>query len=658
MYKNKILILSILIILLLCGCATIPCPVFTKDGKEYGKVKNFHGDWDDYYQCGLSYIEGEFYPYAIWALDQAIAQRYGDQRKARTYGLHFIDDYFPHREKGLVHYLTGDYDKALSELELSLKQEKSEKAYRIRDKVLIKLIKKEIASKPAVSISDIFQESYLFHKESEDSYLIWTKNDPVVISGIATDEQYISEIILREKQLFQDGKPIFLEHSDQEIRFREDLKLHQGKFDLKITARNLRGGERTIHLAIHVDRSGPMITLTGYKEECQSSTLAPECQNSILAIQGWLYDESGIGELIANEKIISVPQKTEAFFTIPLTLPEIKIIAIDKLGNQTETVFHMDRLAYSHSAPILLAQHSESTQLTDSQSQTQASYLPEINLKKLCDNLCERETVFSERVSIQGEIKSKTKLIGFSVNDIAVLHRSGTDVVFNYSADLVPGENIIRIRAINESGIAMKKIVVIRKIPEIYKIEYRYRLATYPFLYTSDLSKNLLSFDMFLKGFTDRNRFQIYIREHTEEILDSSAPSCHATLVGVVNESINGVEIVSRMVDIQNGEVLAIEDSYTEKKDKASLDMMTERLIEKIHRAFPIIKGVITDISWFFKHIKVDSPEKVRKNFPLMVYQDDIPETEIIAYECINNGTCKKILNHRKPQKGDKVIMH
>jgi len=640
-YKNRILILFILIIILLYGCATIPCPVFTRDGKEYGKVANFHGDWDDYYQCGTSYIEGGFYPYAIWAMDHSIAQRYRDQRKARTYGLHFIDDYFPHREKGLVYYLTGDYENALSELELSLSHEASEKAYKIRDEVIKKLMEKESVSKPDfVLISDKSQEPYIFHKESDDSYLIRTKNDPVVISGIAEDEQYVSEIILKDKQFFQDGKPIFLDHSDKKIKFREDLELYQGKFDMKLTARNLRGGERSINLVIHVDRSGPMITLTEYKQD--------------VGIQGWLYDESGIGELIADGKIISVPKEKEVFFTIPL-IPDMKITAKDKLGNETETYLHKDNIALI-SSPILLAQNSETT---EAETKTLRVYdPPEIRLQGLCD----KQTSFSERISVQGEVNSRSDITELYINNLSVLNRTGTDILFNHSADLNPGENTIEIKASNKSGVSVRKIFVIRKIPEIYKIDYRYRLAVYPFIYTAEISKDLLSSDKFLKEFTDRNRFQIHIREDTEELSEKSHISCHATLVGLVNESVNGVEIVARMVDIQNGEILTIEDSYTESKDRASLELMLERLTEKIHRKFPIIMGVIADIT-FWGNIIVIFEEEVREKSPFIIYQDKIPEcincspdNEIIAYECINIGKCGISLN-RSPREGDRVIL-
>jgi len=92
-----------------------------KDGKEYGKVSGafFRHRWWNYYERGLSFAEGEFFPEAVSDLEEAIQQRTRDQRMARTYGMHFMD-YFPHRELGIVYYETGDFEGAKRELEVSL----------------------------------------------------------------------------------------------------------------------------------------------------------------------------------------------------------------------------------------------------------------------------------------------------------------------------------------------------------------------------------------------------------------------------------------------------------------------------------------------------------------------------------------------------------
>ena len=98
------------------------------DGKEYGVTSGaFRGRWWNYYERGISYGEGHFWQQAEADLREGLRQRSQDQRRARTYGMHFLD-YFPHRELGVVLYHQGKYEEAIREFEASLKDEKSAKA--------------------------------------------------------------------------------------------------------------------------------------------------------------------------------------------------------------------------------------------------------------------------------------------------------------------------------------------------------------------------------------------------------------------------------------------------------------------------------------------------------------------------------------------------
>ncbi len=139
-----ILFLVSLILLSLCQCAVQSAgPVYTKDGKEYGKIGGaFRHKWWNYYERGLSYADGEFYKEAQADLREAVRQRDKDQRMARTYGMHFID-YFPHRELGIVYYQLGNSGLAKEELDLSLRQFPSAKARFYLDRVRKALIEQK-----------------------------------------------------------------------------------------------------------------------------------------------------------------------------------------------------------------------------------------------------------------------------------------------------------------------------------------------------------------------------------------------------------------------------------------------------------------------------------------------------------------------------------
>src|SRR3990167_719878 len=72
-------------------------PRYFKDGQQYGTTEGtFRNKWWNYYERGNSFSDGEFFEEAIADYRNSIKQRDEDQRRARTYGMHFID-YFPHK---------------------------------------------------------------------------------------------------------------------------------------------------------------------------------------------------------------------------------------------------------------------------------------------------------------------------------------------------------------------------------------------------------------------------------------------------------------------------------------------------------------------------------------------------------------------------------
>ncbi len=133
--KLKIFLHFLLLCLVLAGLSACngvstqsSIGVVEKNGVRYGVVEGlFNHRWWNYYERALSYADGGFWQEAENDLREAIRQRSNDQRRARTYGMHFLD-YFPHRELGVVLFQTGRFEEAAKELELSISQEKSAKA--------------------------------------------------------------------------------------------------------------------------------------------------------------------------------------------------------------------------------------------------------------------------------------------------------------------------------------------------------------------------------------------------------------------------------------------------------------------------------------------------------------------------------------------------
>lgn len=120
---------SLLFIVALAAGCTTSAPVYEHDGVRYGVTEGpFRGRWWNYYERGRSFLDGGFYAEARRDFAQALKERDGDQRWARTYGMHFAPQYFPNREYGIALYHAGDYTGAITALERSYGQQPSARA--------------------------------------------------------------------------------------------------------------------------------------------------------------------------------------------------------------------------------------------------------------------------------------------------------------------------------------------------------------------------------------------------------------------------------------------------------------------------------------------------------------------------------------------------
>ncbi|MBI2422690.1 MAG: hypothetical protein HYV27_07660 [Candidatus Hydrogenedentes bacterium] len=110
------------------GCAATPA-TFERGGVAYGVTEGpFRGRWWNYYERGRSFLDGGFFVEAEQDLGRALKERDEDQRWARTYGLHFVPQYFPNREYGVALYHLGNFQGAAAALETSYEQQPSARA--------------------------------------------------------------------------------------------------------------------------------------------------------------------------------------------------------------------------------------------------------------------------------------------------------------------------------------------------------------------------------------------------------------------------------------------------------------------------------------------------------------------------------------------------
>ncbi|MBN1832983.1 MAG: hypothetical protein JW896_12830 [Deltaproteobacteria bacterium] len=616
---NSILFIFLAVVFLFsfCQCAVeSPKPVYVKDGRVYGEVKGaFRHRWWNYYERGLSYAEGEFYVEATEDLKEAIRQRSSDRRMARTYGMHFMD-YFPHRELGIVYYYADNMEAAEMELELSLSHFPSDKARFYLDRVRRALIEREgeAVSPPFLTLD--------FEDEE-----IWSKGDSVVISGVAEDDHYISQITIN-------GTPLFLEGSQKHVPFKETLSLPQGRHAIEVEANNLLGKLTKHQVMIHVDREGPIITL----EDLRVDQVAT---GKGVTIHGAIFDEAGVSDLSINGESIPVHKGVNVSFTksLPIREGHLELVAQDRLGNRTSATIPITagsvnrapfRLAWadSNDTPLVAGQLFGSKDATP----------PIIKLKDWTTS----QKVFLEKVFIEGEISDENPIDGLTINHHSILRHKGKRIFFNHMADLEEGENNILIEARDEAGnTAEKKISIIRGVPKALQLDERLSLTVLPFEQKGAVSEASLSFqDNLIDGLVDQNRFQVVERERLDivleeqklsrtELIDRSTAlrlgrlaAAQSVITGSMIETRTGIEIVGRIIDTETSEILATEDVYGEVKDLPALRDLAQGMAVKFHREFPLLDGHV--IQKKGEHLFTDlGQDRIKLHRRFIVYRED-----------------------------------
>ncbi len=600
-----------------CGAETTAPPVHIKDGKVYGRVQGaFRHRWWNYYERALSFMDGEFYEEALSDLKKALEQRDEDQRMARTYGMHFID-YFPHRESGVVHYRMENLEAAERELELSLSQFPSAKAMFYLDRVRKELIEKEARAVTPPRLTLDIQEDE-----------IWTRKDRLVISGVAEDESFVSGITINEE-------PLFLELSKRRVPFSKALSLSQGMHRVEVEAENLLGGVSRREILIHVDQLGPMITLEEVKPDGAGAGTA-------VVISGSVYDESGMAELIIDGRSEPIGEGMEISFvrSVPVGRGDVEIRAVDRLGNATSAEVPVAQAAgRADHSPVMVASAGQGAgeNLLAGIFGPKDDRPPRIRLSGWTD----RQTVFLEKIYLQGEVRDESRIEELTLNDRSLLRRKGKSIFFSHVAELDRGENRILIEARDEAGNrGTKEIKVLREVPEALQLEERLSLTVAPFEQKGLASEISLAFqDTLIDALVDQDRFRVVERDKLDVILQEQNLSQTAlvdqatalrlgrliaaggVIAGSIIETASGVEIVGRLVDTETSEILATEDVYDEAKDHRAVKSLAEGMAIKFHHDFPLVEGIVVERKGnaIFTDLGKD---KVRAQRRLIVYRE------------------------------------
>ncbi|ETR69337.1 MAG: hypothetical protein OMM_03992 [Candidatus Magnetoglobus multicellularis str. Araruama] len=567
MKSIKTHILILLILITTSSCVTQKCPN-CENGPPYPNAHRvYRGKWYDTYDCGRYLINNECYKKAIPLFSQAIQGNPTDTRYARSYSTHFVKDYFPNREQGIAWYFLGEYEKAFTALSLSIKQFNSEKARYFLDKVNRARFKKMRISPTQPHI--VFNR---IHKN-----LMFTNECPVIISGRITDPQYVFQISIDNKQVFQD-------YSAREVTFNHPLYLDEGSHPIDISAQNLNGRKSSKSIIVQVDRTGPKIVI--------HSKRASMCDGIIL-------DNFGLKHIQINNRIIPCQGKKKVPFHAIITNSSIDIIQAEDLAGNVTSIKHPiwhqthypDRQFFAENERKWKHYYSDARQ-----ARTQSihihiqdwqpfdySYLPEMN--------------------IQGEIFSKHALTQLTINSNPITCDSETNLIFSKKVHLTPGQNHIEIVAIDQKGNTQQhSLSIYRYIPESQKNKHRLRLAVFPFE-TIPVKMDATQFsNALLDALHQQNRFNIIVRKQIHSpksfwsilSFQSQTETADALSHGRLIKSPKDIEIYIPLVTLDS-QILGYADVYIPLESQHDLKKAMTRLVNKLIYRFPLSNGVVKD---------------------------------------------------------------
>jgi TolB-like protein len=626
--------------LLLCvigGCAVEQGKVYTKDGKQYGVTSSmiWRGEWWNYYERGSSYAEGAFWPEAIVDFQAAIGQRDGDQRRARTYGLHFVD-YFPHRELGIAYYHVGRYPEAIRELETSLLSVDTAKAKFYLNKarqVLFRQTKRE-AVPPHILIDGPL-----------DGLL--TNQFSIKVTGRAAADAHIATITIN-------GHSLFIELAEPSMSFAQDVALQDGPNPIEIVAVDLLG-RRTRHLmTVYVDRHGPLVSLDAIE-------LLAEAPQPRVRVKGFLSDRSRIARFRLAGRSVPMPSEREWEFreevSVMAGLAAIPFEAEDAAGNVTRGEIALSqtpngqpgiqkgepglpwlpRWAFLNSSAAVF-DFPTFRAVPPWTAQGSGRAPPVIKLTALAA----QQVVHYDALYLEGKITSFSAIRAFSINGEPLWPRKTQQFFFGQLVPLQPGDNRLFLEAVDEAGnTARQEIVVTRTVAGVRRLDARLRVFLLPPArqgQTSALGDAV--YDRLFNALVNQKRFELVERQQLEvilrelelsqtELVDEATAArigkivgAEGILIGAVRETPQALEVFLRFIDVETGVALAAEDVYGEDLTFRAIGELMDGLAWKFRQRFPLLEGSVIRTEGKRVYVDLGSKHAINKYMKLILFRE------------------------------------
>jgi hypothetical protein len=598
---------------ILAGCQS-PGPATSSEPPASDRPR--FSNWWSFYTLACGQLEKGEVAAARENFERSLGTRGGakfgypfDKWRVRTYGLHFQEEYFPNRERGVCLYRLGLNKEAVGALETSLKQEPSGRAKHYLNLARKKDLDVSRSAPPTIRLD-------------ATAATRWTREKERALSGEASAEGWVAEVSVA-------GTRQFRELAERAVRFSRVVRLKSGTNVLEVAATDLGDRRTTRRVEWVADWRPPVL-----------SVVATEAQAKTWRIKARCSDDFGLDSVtLGGDPVLASPASGAAGRAahdfdvwLPMDRPTL-LVARDMAGNEL-------RIALSHGEPLgeaaacaaeLAALPSDGVTdggvpfLTLALAESAAAgagapagtdrMKPSLRLGTSQPKV----VVFQEEFFLDGRASDPGGLASVQVNGEELLSADGAKAVQHYFARRLPldmGTNEFEVVARDTAGNrAAQRLLVVRRKPEFLDAEFRLSLGITPVMAAAgDARGQIVGQTLQNEVMKPPARFHLLERDEgwdfilREQQLSQSdlADPRSALRIGkmlpaellmmtALRTGDKGVTVCARIVETSEGRYLFSEDVYTEKPDE-DLDYKVEGLAMKVKQRFPLAEGQVLGV--------------------------------------------------------------
>jgi hypothetical protein len=564
-------------------------------------------NWWNYYQRGLTCLAANHAIAAQKDFECALGVRSGarfsddqDRWRARTYGLHFVEGYFPNRELGIAFFEQNDLTNAVRWLERSLRQTPSSRAAHYLNRAHERQVKALAPPAPRIVW--------------EGAGPVLTREHTAAVRGTAEAPGYVARLVIA-------GRAQPVELAGNTLSFDARVDLHEGANEVVVEAVDLTGQRSTARRTWIADWQPPLLTITRAAREADGRW----------RVTGVCRDDRGLASISLDAMDLPHPAgRTETAWPFDVHISSLgaAVTAVDRAGNRLETRLSPDSPATADAArrhPGALALATDTPAQATATDATPGTRLappatdasgdrlpPSLNLRGARD-VC---VVFDAEFFLDGTAADGGGLRSLTINGEDLLVDSDRGAVRSCFARRVPldlGTNTLDVVAMDRAGNRIaRQVLVVRRPPEYLDASLRLAVGVPPLLpenagpasarakrgMETELVRDPVRFRLL-----ERDEGWDYIlREQGLSVSDLADPRAalrigklmpaELLLMGRIITEARGLTIYVKAVDTASGEILYATDVYSLDPDR-SLDEDAASLILKIKQGFPLISGEV-----------------------------------------------------------------